>query len=101
GQGRLTADGAVEVDGQRLRGRAVILATGSVPRSIPGFEPDGERIVTSDHSTRSDLLPERVAVIGGGVIGSEFASVFTDVGAQTTLLGALPGGARPSGGDRG
>lgn len=100
GHGRLTADGAVEVGGQTLRGRATIISTGSVPRSIPGFEPDGERIVTSDHSTRSDVLPERVAVIGGGVIGSEFASVFTDVGAQTTLLEALPDGVLPIGPDR-
>jgi dihydrolipoamide dehydrogenase len=100
GHGRLTADGAVEVDGQTLRGRATIIATGSVPRSIPGFEPDGELIVTSDHSTRSDVLPERVAVVGGGVIGSEFASVFTDVGSQTTLLEALPDGVLPVGPDR-
>jgi len=100
GHGRLTADGAVEVDGQTLRGRATIIASGSVPRGIPGFEPDGERIVTSDHSTRSDLLPERVAVVGGGVIGSEFASVFTDVGSQTTLLEALPDGVLPIGPDR-
>jgi dihydrolipoamide dehydrogenase len=100
GHGRLTADGAVEVDGQTLRGRATIIATGSVPRSIPGFEPDGELIVTSDHSTRSDVLPERVAVVGGGVIGSEFASVFTDVGSQTTLLEALPEGVLPIGPDR-
>jgi dihydrolipoamide dehydrogenase len=90
----------VEVDGQTLRGRATIISTGSVPRSIPGFEPDGELIVTSDHSTRSDVLPERVAVVGGGVIGSEFASVFTDVGSQTTLLEALPDGVLPIGPDR-
>jgi dihydrolipoamide dehydrogenase len=100
GHGRLTADGAVEVDGQTLRGRATIISTGSVPRSIPGFEPDGELIVTSDHSTRSDVLPERVAVVGGGVIGSEFASVFTDVGSQTTLLEAMPDGVLPIGPDR-
>jgi dihydrolipoamide dehydrogenase len=100
GHGRLTADGGVEVDGQTLRGRATIIATGSVPRSIPGFEPDGELIVTSDHSTRSDVLPERVAVVGGGVIGSEFASVFTDMGSQTTLLEALPDGVLPIGPDR-
>ena len=99
GHGRLTADGNVSVDGQELRGRAVIIASGSVPRTIPGFEPEGERIVTSDHSTRSDALPERVAVIGGGVIGAEFASVFTDVGVQTTLLEALPGGVLPVGPD--
>jgi dihydrolipoamide dehydrogenase len=100
GHGRLTADGAVEVGGQTLRGRATIISTGSVPRLIPGFEPDGERIVTSDHSTRSSVLPERVAVVGGGVIGSEFASVFTDVGARTTLLEALPEGVLPIGPDR-
>jgi dihydrolipoamide dehydrogenase len=100
GWGRLTANGTISVDGEEINGRAVILATGSVPRSIPGFEPDGERIVTSDHSTRSDRLPERVAVIGGGVIGSEFASVFTDVGCQTTLLEALPDGVLPIGPDR-
>jgi dihydrolipoamide dehydrogenase len=92
GHGQLTGDGTVDVGDERLRGRAVILSTGSAPRTIPGFEPEGERIVTSDHSTRSNALPERVAVIGGGVIGCEFASVFTDVGAQTTLLEALPGG---------
>jgi dihydrolipoamide dehydrogenase len=100
GRGRLTPDGAVAVGDEQLRGRAVIIATGSVPRTIPGFEPDGERIVTSDHSTRSDVLPERVAVIGGGVIGSEFASVFTDVGSRTTLLEALPEPVLPIGPDR-
>ena len=99
GQGSLGPGGVVSVDGQQLRGRAVIIATGSAPRTIPGFEPDGERIVTSDHSTRSDVLPERVAVIGGGVIGCEFASVFTDVGAQTTLLEAMPVGVLPIGPD--
>jgi dihydrolipoamide dehydrogenase len=99
GHGKLTADGAVDVAGQQVRGRAVILATGSAPRMIPGFEPDGERVVTSDHSTRSAALPERVAVVGGGVIGCEFASVFTDVGAQTTLLEALPRGVLPIGPD--
>jgi dihydrolipoamide dehydrogenase len=99
GRGRLTNSGAVSVDGKELRGRAVIIATGSVPRTIPGFEFEGEKIVSSDHSTRSPSLPERVAVIGGGVIGSEFASVFTDVGVDTTLLEALPGGVLPIGPD--
>jgi dihydrolipoamide dehydrogenase len=99
GRGRLAGNGTVEVDGQAVTGRAVIIATGSAPRIIPGFEPDGERIVTSDHATRSDTLPERVAVVGGGVIGCEFASVFTDVGAQTTLLEALPTPILPIGPD--
>lgn len=99
GRGRLTPTGSVSVDGKEVRGRSVIIASGSVPRSIPGFDIDGERIVSSDHSTRSDALPERVAVIGGGVIGCEFASVYTDVGVETTLLEALPGGVLPVGPD--
>lgn len=99
GRGRLTDSGAVSVNGTVLRGGAVVIATGSAPRTIPGFEFEGERIVSSDHSTRSPSLPDRVAVIGGGVIGSEFASVFTDVGVDTTLLEALPGGVLPCGPD--
>ncbi|WP_214370711.1 dihydrolipoyl dehydrogenase [Pseudonocardia sp. H11422] len=102
GHGRLTADGAVSVDGQSLRGHATILCTGSVPRAIPGMEIDGRTVVTSDQSTNSDAdrLPERVAVIGGGVIGAEFASVYTDLGVSTTLLEALPHGVLPIGPDR-
>jgi dihydrolipoamide dehydrogenase len=103
GYGRLTADGAVVVDGgDTLRGRATIICSGSVPRAIPGMEVDGTRVVTSDQATNStaDRLPERVAVIGGGVIGAEFASVYTDLGVQTTLLEALPNGVLPIGPDR-
>jgi dihydrolipoamide dehydrogenase len=102
GRGRLTADGAVAVDGDTLGGRATIICAGSVPRTIPGMEIDGKRVVTSDHATNdeSDRLPERAAVIGGGVIGAEFASVYTDMGVQTTLLEALPHGVLPIGPDR-
>jgi dihydrolipoamide dehydrogenase len=102
GWGRLTADGAVAVEGDTLRGRGTIVCAGSVPRAIPGMDIDGERVVTSDHATNSeaDRLPERIAVIGGGVIGSEFASVYTDMGVRTTLLEALPHGVLPIGPDR-
>jgi dihydrolipoamide dehydrogenase len=102
GRGRLTADGTVAVGDQTLSGRAVIICAGSVPRSLPGVEIDGERIITSDHATNSDrqALPERVMVIGGGVIGVEFASVYTDLGVHTTLLEALPHGVLPIGPDR-
>jgi dihydrolipoyl dehydrogenase len=102
GYGRLTADGAVAVGGDTLRGRGTIVCAGSVPRAIPGMEVDGRRVVTSDHTTNSDAdrLPERIAVIGGGVIGSEFASVYTDMGVQTTLLEAMPEGVLPIGPDR-
>jgi dihydrolipoamide dehydrogenase len=102
GWGRLTADGAVAVNGDTLRGRGTIVCAGSVPRAIPGMDIDGDRVVTSDHATNSeaDRLPERIAVIGGGVIGSEFASVYTDMGVQTTLLEAMPLGVLPIGPDR-
>ena len=107
GWGRLTADGsvAVAVEGggtQTLSGRAVVLCAGSAPRAIPGLDVDGVRVVTSDQSTNSDAdtLPERVAVIGGGVIGAEFASVYTDLGVATTLLEALPDAILPIGPDR-
>jgi dihydrolipoamide dehydrogenase len=107
GWGRLTADGAVAVTGedggtQTLSGRAVIICAGSAPRAIPGMDIDGVKVITSDQSTNSDAekLPERVAVIGGGVIGAEFASVFTDMGVKTTLLEALPNPILPLGPDR-
>lgn len=102
GFGVLTPDGAVAVDGDTVRGRAIILCTGSVPRAIPGMDVDGSGVVTSDHATNSsaDRLPERVAVIGGGVIGAEFASVYTDLGVETTLLEAMPNGVLPIGPDR-
>jgi dihydrolipoamide dehydrogenase len=107
GWGRLTADGAVAVtaeDGgtQTLSGRAVVICAGSAPRAIPGMDINGTSVITSDQSTNSDAekLPERVAVIGGGVIGAEFASVYTDMGVKTTLLEALPNPILPLGPDR-
>ena len=102
GHGRLTADGAVEVGGQVVNARAVIVCTGSAPRSLPGLEIDGDRVISSDHATNSTdaTLPERIAVVGGGEIGCEFASVFTDLGVQTTLLEALPEPVLPIGPDR-
>jgi dihydrolipoamide dehydrogenase len=99
GHGRLTPDGAVAVDGTVLTGRGVIIATGSEPRSLPGYEFDGERIISSDHATNLPSLGQHVAVIGGGVVGCEFASVFADLGVTTTLLEMLPGGVLPVGPD--
>jgi dihydrolipoamide dehydrogenase len=99
GHGRLTPDGAVAVDGTVLTGRGVIIATGSEPRSLPGYEFDGERIISSDHATNLPSLGQRAAVIGGGVVGCEFTSVFADLGVTTTLLEMLPGGVLPVGPD--
>jgi dihydrolipoamide dehydrogenase len=77
-------------DGTELRGRHVVLATGSSPRPLPGYEFDGVRILSSDHVLTLDHVPERVAVIGGGAIGCEFASFLVDVGSKVTVLEALP-----------
>jgi dihydrolipoamide dehydrogenase len=101
GHGTLGADGQVSVNGSVIPSRTVIICSGSAPRGIPGMEL-GPRVISSDQATNSDLdaVPSRVAVIGGGVIGAEFASVYTDLGATTTLLEAMPHGVLPIGPDR-
>ena len=73
-----------------LAGRNVVLAAGSVPRSIPGFEPDGRIVLTSDEVLDLAELPRSVVVIGGGAIGCEFASMLADLGTQVTLLEVAP-----------
>jgi dihydrolipoamide dehydrogenase len=78
-------------DGTELQGDALILATGSAPRSLPGIDFDGERILSSDHLLAREEIPARTAIIGGGAIGCEFASYLSDVGSEVTLLEALPG----------
>lgn len=93
GYGRIAA-GAVEVElsaggSSRLEARHIILATGSVPRSIPGYEFDGERIVSSNEALDWAERPGRVAIIGGGVIGCEFASMLGDFGSEVHLFEAL------------
>ena len=94
GVGSLGADKTVSVamnDGgsATITGKHVILATGSVPRLIPNFERGGP-ILTSDEVLDLDHVPDRVAVIGGGAIGCEFASTFADLGADVTILEGLP-----------
>ncbi len=89
GVGTFVGDRTVEVDGTRYRGSAVVLATGSYPRSLPGLEIGG-RVITSDQAMTLDWVPERVVVLGGGVIGVEFASVWRSFGAEVTVVEALP-----------
>ncbi len=90
GFGKLAGPGKVEVsDGQTVEGRSVILATGSHARTIPGYEIDGIRIVTSDHALDWKEQPQRVAVIGGGVIGCEFASFLADLGSEVHVFEML------------
>ncbi|MFZ5872297.1 MAG: dihydrolipoyl dehydrogenase [Actinomycetota bacterium] len=89
GEGRLVAKDTVEVNGQRYRGRNVVLASGSYARTLPGLEIGG-RIITSDQALQLDYVPSSVVVLGGGVIGVEFASVWKSFGADVTIIEALP-----------
>jgi len=95
GAGSLGADHVVTVQGAdgsttTLQGTNVVLAAGSAPRSIPGFDLDGRIVLTSDEVLMLDRVPKSVVVIGGGAIGCEFASTFSDLGAKVTILEFLP-----------
>jgi dihydrolipoamide dehydrogenase len=89
GEGRLVSPDTVEVAGKAYRGRNIVLGTGSYARSLPGLEIGG-RIMTSDQALVLDQVPARVVVLGGGVIGVEFASVWRSFGAEVTIVEALP-----------
>ena len=90
GTGRLVSPNTVEVNGERYTGKSVVLATGSYPRSLPGLEIDGRHIVTSEEAMRFDFVPKSVIVLGGGVIGCEFASVWNSFGSDVTIIEGLP-----------
>jgi dihydrolipoamide dehydrogenase len=90
GTGKLTGPRTVEVDGTAYVGKAVVLASGSYSRSLPGLEIDGTRVLTSEHALRLDSVPSSAIVLGGGVIGCEFASVWRSFGAEVTVIEALP-----------
>ncbi len=89
GTGRLEGDRTVVVGDRRLVGKHVVLATGSYARTLPGLELGGP-VVTSDGALALDAVPGRVVVLGGGVIGVEFASVMRSFGAEVTIVEALP-----------
>jgi dihydrolipoamide dehydrogenase len=90
GHGRLVSKDTVEVNGERYTGTNVVLATGSYAKSLPGLEIDGVRVMTSDHATNLNYVPKSVIVLGGGVIGCEFASVWKSFGADVTIIEGLP-----------
>lgn len=89
GHGTLVAADTVEVAGQRYTGKNVVLATGSYARSLPGLEIGG-RVITSDQALTLDYVPKSAIVLGGGVIGVEFASVWKSFGADVQIIEALP-----------
>jgi dihydrolipoamide dehydrogenase len=77
-------------DGTEIEGANLVIATGSYPRSLPRLDFDATRVLSSDHVLELDALPARVAIIGGGVIGAEFASMLADMGSEVTIIEALP-----------
>lgn len=89
GEGRLSSPTSVDVNGQRVQGRHVLLATGSVPKTLPGLEIDGNRIISSDHALTLDRVPKSAIVLGGGVIGVEFASAWKSFGSEVTVIEGL------------
>jgi dihydrolipoamide dehydrogenase len=90
GAGRLESPNSVRVGDTIYEAGHIVLGTGSQPRSLPGLEIDGERVITSDHALKLDRVPESVIVLGGGVIGVEFASVWRSFGAEVTIVEMLP-----------
>lgn len=89
GYGKLVAQDTVEVNGQRVTGKHIVLGTGSYARSLPGLDIGG-RVITSDQALTLDWVPKSAIILGGGVIGSEFASVWKSFGADVTIIEALP-----------
>ncbi|HET8957030.1 MAG TPA: dihydrolipoyl dehydrogenase [Microcella sp.] len=89
GEGRLTSPTTVQVGEHTITGKNVILATGSYPRTLPGLEIGG-RVITSEQALQLDYVPNKVAILGGGVIGVEFASVWRSFGADVTIIEGLP-----------
>jgi len=89
GRGRLVGQDAIEVNGERYTGTNIVLATGSYARSLPGLEIGG-RVITSDQALQMEWVPQSAIVLGGGVIGVEFASVWKSFGSDVTVVEALP-----------
>jgi dihydrolipoamide dehydrogenase len=89
GYGKLVGPDTVEVNGERVTGKHIVLGTGSYARSLPGLEIGG-RVITSDQALKLDWVPKSAIILGGGVIGSEFASVWKSFGADVTIIEALP-----------
>jgi len=90
GDGRLVSPTSVGVGDTVYTGAHVVLSTGSEPKSLPGLEIDGERVISSDDALRLDQVPRSAVILGGGVIGVEFASVWRSFGADVTIVEMLP-----------
>jgi dihydrolipoamide dehydrogenase len=89
GEGRLVGPNTIDVAGVQYTGRNIVLATGSYARSLPGLDIEG-RVLTSDQALDLNEIPTSVIVLGGGVIGCEFASVWKSFGSEVTIIEGLP-----------
>jgi len=89
GCGVMEGEGRIRVDGRVIQAAAIIVATGSSPKSLPGVEFDDERVFNSDHATLARTLPGSIAIIGAGAVGVEFATFYRQMGASVTLIEAL------------
>jgi dihydrolipoamide dehydrogenase len=89
GTGKLVNQNTIEVNGVQYTGKNIVLATGSYAKTIPGLDIDGVRVITSDHGTKMDYIPKSAIVLGGGVIGCEFASVWKSFGVDVTIIEGL------------
>jgi dihydrolipoamide dehydrogenase len=90
GHGKLVSKDTIEVNGARYTGKNILLATGSYARTLPGLDIDGKKVITSDQAMKMEYVPKSVIVLGGGVIGCEFASVWKSFGAEVTIIEGLP-----------
>src|SRR5260370_35260707 len=90
GDGRLVSPTQVQVGDSLIEGAHVVLASGSEPRSLPGLEIDGQRVITSDQALELDRVPAPVVILGGGCDGVEVASVCVAVGAEVPIVEMLP-----------
>ncbi len=90
GDGKFIGPNSVKVGDQTFSGKNVLLATGSFPKTIPGLEIDGKYVITSEEALKLEKVPSKVLILGGGVIGVEFASVWRSFGAEVTVIEGLP-----------
>lgn len=89
GEGKLVAPKTISVNGELYTGKNIVLATGSFSKTLPGLEIGG-RVITSEHALQLDFVPSKVIVLGGGVIGVEFASIWRSFGTDVTIIEGLP-----------
>jgi len=90
GEGKFVGPNKVKVGDQEFIGKHVVLATGSFPKSLPGLEIDGIQVINSEHALKLNKVPASVVILGGGVIGVEFASVWKSLGSEVTVIEGLP-----------